>query len=225
MKKYIGQFVITFVVVLVFAILVTYCFQFRTVDNNTGSGNVYLTLVNKTHELPSGWENRIKLDKVENSLGETIIIEHETYESFTKLREELLARGIQIELDSVYRSVEDQKETKQWFLENYGEEYTSQYVAEPGFSEHHTGLAVDIFVMRGDEQIRDNDDMIADTEDFEIIHQLLPKYGFILRYLKGKEDITGYNYEPWHFRYIADPGIAQEITDKGITLEEYLSAN
>jgi D-alanyl-D-alanine carboxypeptidase len=222
MGKYIGKLVVAFALVAVFVLLVAYCFQFRTIQNETATGSPYLVLVNKTHELPSGWDNKIKLDKVENSLGETIVIEHETYTSFIKLREELLARGIQIELDSVYRSVEDQKETKQWFLENYGEEYTSQYVAEPGFSEHHTGLAVDVFIMRGDEQIRDNDDMIADTEDFEVIHSLLPKHGFILRYLKGKEDITGYNYEPWHFRYVANPTIAQEITEQGITLEEYL---
>lgn len=224
MKKFIARFVIAFAVVLIFTVLVKYCIQFRTVDNDTTSGNIYLTLVNKTHELPFGWANEINLDKVENSLGETIVIERKTFESFTRLRKELLSQGVQIELDSVYRSIQDQEETKQWFLENYSEEYTSQYVAEPGYSEHHTGLAVDIFVIKDGKIIRENDDMIADTEDFDVIHRLLPKYGFILRYPKGKEDITGYNYEPWHFRFIADPAIAQEITRKGITLEEYLGA-
>ena len=53
---------------------------------------------------------------------------------------------------------------------------------------------------------------------------MLAKYGFILRYLEGKDAETGYSYEPWHFRYINDPETAKEIMDKGITLEEYLGA-
>ena len=54
------------------------------------------------------------------------------------------------------------------------------------------------------------------------IHERLADYGFILRYLEGADEITGYSYEPWHFRYINDPAIAKEIMDAGITLEEYL---
>jgi D-alanyl-D-alanine carboxypeptidase len=50
----------------------------------------------------------------------------------------------------------------------------------------------------------------------------MPQFGFILRYPKGKEDITGYSYEPWHLRYIGDPKIAEEITRQNLTLEEYL---
>jgi len=54
------------------------------------------------------------------------------------------------------------------------------------------------------------------------MHERLADYGFILRYLEGADEITGYSYEPWHFRYINDPAIAKEIMDAGITLEEYL---
>ena len=64
--------------------------------------------------------------------------------------------------------------------------------------------------------------MIAEREIFSKIHEKIAKYGFILRYLEGKDDITGYGYEPWHFRYIDSPKIAKEIMDKNITLEEYL---
>ncbi|MBO4276203.1 D-alanyl-D-alanine carboxypeptidase family protein [Candidatus Saccharibacteria bacterium] len=98
----------------------------------------------------------------------------------------------------------------------------SETIWFPGYSEHHTGLAVDIFVIDSGKIIRDNDDMIASVEIFAKIHELLPKYGFILRYIEGKEDITGYSYEPWHLRYIDSPEIAKEITEKGLTLEEYL---
>ena len=182
----------------------------------------YLVLVNKNHPLPERWEHKVQLDTVTNSLGEENVIEHETYKQYVKLRDELLTQGVQIELDSVYRSVEDQQETWDWFVENYGEEYTKGHVSPPGYSEHHTGLAVDIFIMRDGKEIRENEEMVADTEDFAKVHALLPKYGFILRYLPGKKEITGYDPEPWHLRYVGEPRIAIDITERGITLEEYL---
>ena len=95
-------------------------------------------------------------------------------------------------------------------------------MAVPGYSEHHTGLAIDIKLVVGDKVIYDNDEMIAQREIFAKIHAKLAKYGFILRYLEGKDDITGYSYEPWHLRYIDSPEIAKKITDEGLTLEEYL---
>lgn len=186
--------------------------------------NPYLVLVNKTHALPDGWENVVHLETIKNSLGEENTIEYKTYEQFVQLRDELLEKGIQIELDSVYRSVEDQQEIwDAWSADpELGEEYCKLYLAVPGYSEHHTGLAVDIFLIKDGKEIRENDDMIADTEDFAKIHKLLPKYGFILRYLEGKEDITGYAYEPWHLRYVNDPELAAELMEDNLTLEEYL---
>lgn len=185
--------------------------------------SVYLVLVNKTNALPDGWESYVQLDTVRNSFSEEVRIEHKTYKQYLRLRDELFKQGVQIELDSVYRSVAEQQEIwDAWSNDpELGEEYCKKYLAAPGYSEHHTGLAVDIFILKDDEEIRDNDDMIADTEDFAKIHALLPKYGFILRYPEGKEDITGYAYEPWHLRYVGKK-VAREITKRGITLEEYL---
>ena len=70
--------------------------------------------------------------------------------------------------------------------------------------------------------ITENDDLFQYEDIFLEIHKYLSKFGFILRYPKGKEDITGYGAEVWHFRYIDNPKIAKEIMDKGITFEEYL---
>ena len=187
--------------------------------------DVYLALVNKNHPIPQDWEKRVDLITVKNCLGEEVTIEHDAYQQYTLLRNELQKQGVQIELDSVYRSVEDQQEIWDWFMENYGEEYTRGHVSPPEYSEHHTGLALDIFIMDGDKQIRKNEEMVADVEDFEKVHALLPKYGFILRYLPGKEDITGYDPEPWHLRYINYKNVAKEITERGLTLEEYLGEN
>ena len=145
-----------------------------------------------------------------------------TLEQFEKLQKECADEGIYIELDSTTRSVaEQQKLWDDWTVEK-GEDYVKKYVAVPGYSEHHTGLAIDVCLDKDGKRIDDNDDMIAEKEIFAKVHAKLAKYGFILRYLEGKDAETGYSYEPWHFRYINDPTIAKEIMDKGITLEAYL---
>lgn len=184
-----------------------------------------LVLVNKEVALPDGWEDEVDIITVQNSLGEEMQIESSTYTQFAKLRERLLEEDIQIEMDSVYRSVAEQQEIwDAWSADpELGPEYCKKYLAVPGHSEHHTGLAVDIFIMKDGKEIRDNDEMIADTEDFEKIHAIMPEYGFILRYPLGKENVTGYAYEPWHMRYVGSVVVAKEITEKGLTLEEYLA--
>lgn len=188
--------------------------------------DIYLVLVNKENKLPDDWESKITLVTATNSLGEEFQVESEAYESFEALRGALLkTEGIQIELDSTYRSVQEQIDMIAWMDEEYGPGYADQYAAKPGYSEHHTGLAIDIFIIKDGEEIRDNDAMIADVEDFKKIHALMPRYGFILRYGEGQEEITGYAYEPWHLRYIGSVDKACKIASKGITLEEYLVAN
>ena len=134
----------------------------------------------------------------------------------------MLSEGIDIELDSTYRSVQRQEELWAEFEEKYGLEYCQKYVAVPGYSEHHTGLAIDVCLIKDGEVIDDNDAMIAETEIFAKVHEKLADYGFILRYPEGREDVTGYSYEPWHFRYVGEEA-AKEITEQGITLEEYLA--
>ena len=186
--------------------------------------DIYLVLVNKENKLPDDWTDRIELKVEYNALGEEVWAEKVTLEHFDALREELLEQRIDIEIDSAYRSVEEQQEIWDEWMAVYGKDYCERYLAKPGYSEHHTGLAIDIFVIQKNNRIvRDNDDMIADIGDFAEIHQLLSKHGFILRYPDGKEDITGYSYEPWHLRYVGEDA-ARVISECGITLEEYLSS-
>ena len=182
----------------------------------------YMVLVNKQSKLPENWESTIDIVDVYTGLDETYKVEKKTAEAYKKLKEDLYNDHIIIELDSTYRTVKQQQEIWDEFEQEEGLEYTQKYVAVPGTSEHHTGLAVDVKIVKDGEIIDDNDDMTAETEIFSKIHAKLAKYGFILRYPVGKEDITGYGAEVWHFRYIDNPDIAKEIMDKGITLEEYL---
>jgi len=186
----------------------------------------YLVLVNKYSQLPDNWEKNVELVSTKNAWDEDIKLEKQTYESYKKLEKSLKEEGVTIVLDSVYRSVKEQQELwDRWSSDpEKGIEYAKKYAAVPGYSEHHTGLAVDIVIEKDGKLIEENEDMIAEPEIFAKIHKKLADYGFILRYLKGREAITGYTYEPWHLRYVGSKKIAKEIMDKDITFEEYLGS-
>ena len=184
----------------------------------------YLVLVNKKYKLPDDYESKVDLINATNYLPSprTFEIERKAFEYYTQLRNKLLEENnIQIELDSVYRSVKRQQEIWDEFIEKYGEEYTISHVAMPGHSEHHTGLAIDICLVVNGTVIDDNDEMIAQREIFAKIHEKLADYGFILRYPEGKKYITGYDYEPWHLRFVLVDN-AKAIKNQDVTLEEFL---
>ena len=182
----------------------------------------YMILVNKQHLLPDNWSETVELETARNSFDDReFLVEKEALKAFNALRDDLLSEGIDIELDSTYRTVEYQQELMERFKKEYGEEYALATVATPGASEHHTGLAIDVCLIKDGVVIDENEDMIAEREIFARIHEKLPKYGFILRYPEGSEEITGYGFEPWHFRFINNVEIATEIYEKGITFEEY----
>lgn len=192
-----------------------------SIEGKLGNFNPYLVLVNNEHAIPDGWLDHIKLVETQNSFGETFLVEEITLAHFNALREDLLKDGIQIELDSTYRSPEQQDAAREWLRAQYGDDYVEKYVAKNGHSEHQTGLAIDIGIVKDGVFINDNDEMIAEREIFAKIHAKLAQYGFILRYPEGKEAITGYAYEPWHFRFVGED-TARDIFEKNLTLEEYL---
>ncbi|MGI6221804.1 MAG: M15 family metallopeptidase [Coriobacteriales bacterium] len=182
----------------------------------------YMALVNKTHELPAGWEDAVEIVSFENSEGWNVDVEAKAYDAYLAMKAELEEEGVYVDLDSAYRSVEEQQEIVDNFTEKYGPEYVKQYVAVPGYSEHHTGLALDLFLIIDGKGVVENEDMVTYPEVWDKIHAKLADHGFILRYLPEKKIETGYSYEPWHIRYIDNPDVAKEIMKKGITLERYL---
>ena len=184
----------------------------------------YLVLVNNENKLPDNWEEIAEFVETKNGFGKIFKIERETLEKFNELKADLLQQGIDIELDSVYRSLTRQKDIFWEFEEKYGFDYANKYVAPSGYSEHHTWLAIDICIKKENwEIISENHDMIIECEIFEKVHKKLADYWFILRYPDGKENITWYTYEPRHLRYIWDVNVAKEIMEKRETLEEYLN--
>ena len=193
----------------------------RNLTEGEQQSNIYLILVNKQNKLPDDWTDKVDLVNARNSNGKEFQVEVVALQHFEALREKLFEQGIDIELDSTYRSVEKQKEVWDEFEKARGIEYCKQYVAVPGHSEHHTGLAIDVCLIKDGRIIDDNDQMIREVEIFSKVHEKLADYGFILRFLKGKESITGYSYEPWHFRYVGEE-VAKYIYHNNLTLEEYL---
>lgn len=117
-------------------------------------------------------------------------------------------------VNSSYRDYQSQEEVWNNYEDAFGEEYADSIAARPGFSEHQTGLALDIITYGANKNTFDT------TDEFKWLEKNAHKYGFILRYPKGKEDITGYAYESWHYRYVGKTA-ATEIKNLKITFDEY----
>lgn len=178
-------------------------------------------LVNKQIMLPDGYKPsdlvEPKVPFIFQEKDERRLLRKEAAEAMEAMFAGARKDGIYLAGVSGYRSYETQKTLYDYYVKVQGKEEASKYSAEPGHSEHQTGLAIDVSGSTGKCAAAD---CFADTPEAKWLASHAFEYGFIIRYLKGKEDITGYNYEPWHLRYV---GIqtAREIADKGITLEEY----
>lgn len=142
----------------------------------------------------------------------------EAREAFEKMKIDAEQEDIYIEVFSTYRSYYNQYNLYYNYVYNYGQEAADTFSARPGFSEHQTGLAFDI---GGLDRTLWAEQGFKDTVEAKWLKENAWKYGFILRYPKGKEWKTGYMYESWHYRYI---GIEHSVNfkDNDLTLEEYL---
>ncbi|WP_226534756.1 M15 family metallopeptidase [Fictibacillus halophilus] len=127
-------------------------------------------------------------------------------------------QGLELLAQSGYRSYDTQVAIFAYNADQYGEDKANQTSAQPGQSEHQTGLSLDVTSPQVNYELVEK---FGETKEGKWLAENAYKYGFIIRYLKGKEDITGYQYEPWHLRYVGKEH-AKEIHDRGITLEEYL---
>lgn len=189
-------------------------------DKIVGNEIDYSALVNKENPINKGFIGEEQMVKVKDVEDKDTFIEKKTLESYKLLKIFLSEKNIIIGVDGGFRSIEYQREIYERIKKEYGEDYASKFVALPGTSEHHTGLAIDLALFINEKLVRDNDELMKHEDTFKEIHEHLHKYGFILRYPKDKENVTGYPHELWHIRYVGKD-IATEIYEKGITLEEY----
>ena len=168
-------------------------------------------IVNKYNELSSDFVPP-ELTKLNNcSEGEEYLTK-EAKEAYDKLCEASKKNNLNLGVTSSYRSYENQQSTYNSYLKSNGKAYVDKFVAVPGFSEHQTGLALDVKSTTSSP--------FATTKEYKWIKDNAHLYGFILRYPENLENITGYSYEAWHFRYVGED-IAKYIYENGITFEEY----
>jgi len=183
----------------------------------------YQVLVNKNHPYNNGEEFQIVLYQSEFPLCiNDSNMEIKTKEAFLLLKEHMKKLGYKIDVSSAYRTTKVQEEIYHNIIKEKGSDYAKNYVALPTYSEHETGLAIDVKVNIGGEWLDDFDDKLKDF--YATLHSCCFDFGFILRYPYGKENITGYEYEPWHLRYVGNPILARKIMSEHLTLEEYIES-
>ena len=181
---------------------------------STDTSKDTLMIVNKHYKI----ENNYKPDNLVTVLSEHGYpnkIRADVYEEFKKMYNAAKNDNISIFIASPYRSYSDQNALYTYYVNTDGKQNADTYSARPGFSEHHTGLAMDLIPEYGLDL-----DTFENSDGFKWMQENAYKYGFILRYPKDKEYITGYIYEPWHYRYVGISA-ATTIKNEGLTFEEY----
>ena len=186
----------------------------------SAADNELLTLVNPWNELPEDWQ--VDLVTLSNGLQ----IDRRCYDALQEMMDACREAGYEPLICSAYRTQETQQDlfnNKVAKLEAGGKSHAEAVqeagtaVAVTGTSEHQLGLTVDVVDVN-------NQNLTEEQEKTPTQKWLMAnswRYGFIHRYPNSKSDITGIIYEPWHYRYVGKDA-AQEIFNKGITLEEYL---
>ena len=188
----------------------------KRVDKNSWE----LILTNPNNFLPQGF----KVELMQLSNGHQV--DKRIYEDLQNMMDDARNQGLSPTICSSYRTEDFQRQLFNQEVDTYlnqglskeeAKKKAAQWVAVPGTSEHQTGLAIDI--TSTNYQVLDKQQ--ENTPEQKWLMENSYKYGFILRYPEGKTEITGIQYEPWHYRYVGKEA-AKEIKEKGITLEEYL---
>ncbi|WP_245802053.1 M15 family metallopeptidase [Fictibacillus arsenicus] len=181
-----------------------------------------LIVANKERNLPEDYEPAdLVIPNVPFPFKEDLPkkkLRKEAASSVEELFKAAEGQGLELLAQSGYRSYDTQVSIFAYNADQFGEEKANQTSAQPGQSEHQTGLSLDVTSPQVNYELVEK---FGETKEGKWLAENAYKYGFIIRYLKGKEDITGYQYEPWHLRYVGKEH-AKEIHERGITLEEYL---
>ena len=177
----------------------------------------YEILVNKNNALDRTYVPDDLVD-AGSCYKDGILVNRKVLEQFNLMKLDAYKLGYNIDIMSGYRDYMYQDKIYNKLLKEKGFAYTFRSIAKPGCSEHQTGLAIDICIYRDDKCYIEHE--LEDTREINWLIDNCYKYGFILRYPKGMEDRTGYNYEPWHFRYVGD--IAEYLHKNKILFDDYV---
>lgn len=169
-------------------------------------------LVNKHYALPANYVPELEALGYGYGSGS---LRPEAAKAFRTMADAARAEGVSLRSVSAYRSYGSQKITYNNYLKKYKRSVVDNFSARPGHSEHQTGLALDINVASSKAHFEN-------TKAFAWLKAHCAEYGFILRYDKGKEAVTGYRFEPWHYRYVGVDA-AKACMEQGLCYEEYLA--
>ncbi|MBQ6687362.1 MAG: M15 family metallopeptidase [Bacilli bacterium] len=187
-------------------------------DHEANTSLNYSMLVNKYYKLSADYEPddlvTIKTDHSWGAYGENKI-RKDVYDAFKDMWTSAKESNIQLMINSSYRPYSDQERVYNNYKDKNGETFADKIAARPGYSEHQTGLALDIFCTTNS-----STKTFADSEAYTWLLANAHKFGFILRYPEDKENITGYAFESWHYRYVGKE-LAAKIYNEGITFDEY----
>ena len=185
----------------------------NTKKTDLSKGNLMLT--NKFYSLDSTY-NSDNMVKVSNnySYGEDQMLTEDTFNAFLDMWNAAKEENLNLIINSSYRSYEEQEEVYEYYKSTLGEDKANKRAAKPGFSEHQTGMSIDI------QTYGSRAATFEDFDEFKWLSENAYKYGFILRYPKDKEYLTGYEYESWHYRYVGKEA-AKYIQENNITFDEY----
>lgn len=172
-------------------------------------------IANKTYPLPADYvpsNTHKKITNPDGACAECII--EDAYMAFASMKKDASANGLTLWIQSGYRAYKYQEGLYNSYVKNRGgKEKADTFSARPGHSEHQTGYAFDLNTI---------DSSFANTKEGIWVNENCIKYGFIIRYPKGKDNETGYKYEPWHLRYVGVE-LASKLYNNGdwITMEDY----
>ncbi len=182
----------------------------QTVEDQNASD----ILVNKYHNLETTFVPELVNCSVIYA-SEGVSLHPQAYDAFKSLVQAMKADGLAgIYITSGYRSYQTQANLYNRYVKNRGQEWADNYSARAGSSEHQTGLAADVTAT---DQPRTSFD---ETPQYEWMKSHAHEYGFILRYTVQNQSVTGYEYEPWHYRYLGRE-LAEKVQDSGLTYDEY----
>ena len=190
-------------------------YEFYTNMQSTNIEKGILMIVNKYYSLSKDYSSELVIMDKKYSNYNGSQLNAVAYEAFKKLVDDAEELGYHIRNNSAYRSYETQENLYNDSKKNNGITYADKWSARAGHSEHQTGFALDVGVQTAYAVGR-----FESSREFTWMKENSYKYGFILRYPKGKEYITGYSYEPWHYRYVGVE-VATYIYNNNITFEEY----
>ena len=196
--------------------------QYEFTSSSEDTESWMLILVNRWNPVPDNYESGITFVKLKYDQS----VDERIYPDLQQMMDDCRAEGLKPMVCSGYRSIEKQtklfnNKIQEYLNQGYSQEKArseaEQWVAVPGTSEHHLGIAVDII----SENYQYLDDKQEQTPEQQWLLKNCWKYGFILRYPSDKSELTGIHYEPWHYRYVGKEA-AEYITTHNLCLEEYL---